>query len=141
MATVVVLPDNSLVESILSITQYLYPGLLLVILLVFGAAHSIYVATREGTVIVPTVTGPGGKPLPVTRKRRSDGMPHEPEGRFSPAIRGLFQWIYTAVTLTFVGQGASIATHALVQKNIHGTNAWWCGEAKAVIISYAMHLA
>jgi hypothetical protein len=134
MAAFVVKPNDSLAEGILTSTQYLYPGLLLLFLLLFGAIHSIYNATRKGNVVVPTVTGPGGRPLPVTKKRRVDDDAHESEERFSPAIRALFQWLYTAVTLTFVGQGAAIATRALVQKTASGEYAWWCGEAKAVIV-------
>jgi hypothetical protein len=134
MAAFVVLPNDSLVESILSTTQYLYPGLLLLILLLFGAGYSIYKARNQGDVIVPTVTGPGGRPLPVTKKRRVDNASQEPEGRFSPAVRALFQWLYTAVTLTFVGQGAAIATRALIQKSLDGEHTWWCGEPKAVIV-------
>jgi len=133
MAVLVMQPDNRLVESTLTTTQYLYPGLLLVILLLFGAIYSIHTARTRGDVIVPTVTGPGGKPLPVTKKRRLDDVPQEPEGKFTPAIRSLFQWIYAVVTLTFVGQGAAIAAHALVQTSSSGEHTWWCGEAKSVI--------
>ncbi|KAI2642628.1 ABC transporter-like protein [Xylaria nigripes] len=124
---------DSLVERILAATQYLYSGLLLLILLLFGVIYSVYTARRKGDVISPTVTGPGGRPLPATKKQAVDGdKSQEPEGRFSPAIRALFQWLYTAVTLTFVSQGATIATRALVQTSPNGDHAWWCGEPKAV---------
>ncbi|KAI0392588.1 hypothetical protein F5Y17DRAFT_459723 [Xylariaceae sp. FL0594] len=135
MALSAVPPDNRLVDSILTTTQYLYPGLLLVLLLLLGAIYSIHAARTRGDVIVPTVTGPGGKPLPVTKKRRLDHAPEEEsEGKFTPAIRGLFQWIYAIVTLTFIGQGAAIATHALVQTSSSGEHTWWCGEAKSVYV-------
>ncbi|KAI0460369.1 ABC transporter-like protein [Xylaria acuta] len=132
MAAFVVESNASLVKSILTATQYLYAGLLLCILLLVGALYSIYTARNQEDVIVPTVTGPGGRPLPVTKKRHIDAKSQEPDGRFSPAVRALFQWLYTAVTLTFVAQGAAIATHALVQTTAAGDHAWWCGEAKAV---------
>ncbi|KAI0550245.1 ABC transporter-like protein [Xylaria curta] len=132
MAAFVVESNDSLVKSILTATQYLYPCLLLCILLLVGALYSIYTARNQENVIVPTVTGPGGRPLPVTKKRHIDTKSKELEGRFSPAIRALFQWIYTAVTLTFVAQGAAIAVHALVQTNAEGHHTWWCGEPKAV---------
>ncbi|KAI1816175.1 hypothetical protein GGS20DRAFT_575620 [Poronia punctata] len=134
MAVFTMQPNDSLVESTLTTTQYLYPGLLLVILLLFGAIYSIHTARRKGDVIVPTITGPGGKPLPVTKKRRVDDVPQESEGKFTPAIRGLFQWIYAFVTLSFVGQGAAIATRALVQTSSSGEHTWWCGEAKSVYV-------
>ncbi|KAI0104114.1 hypothetical protein GGR51DRAFT_231969 [Nemania sp. FL0031] len=133
MAAFVVESNDSLVKSILTATQYLYPGLLLLVLLLFGAIYSIYTGWNKGDVIVPTVTGPGGRPLPVTKRRRhSDDKSQESERRFSPSVRALFQWLYAVVTLTFVGQGAAIATHALVQRTVQGDQTWWCGEAKAV---------
>ncbi|KAJ2981470.1 hypothetical protein NUW58_g6680 [Xylaria curta] len=132
MAAFIVESNANLVKSIVIATQYLYPGLLLLILLLVGALYSIYTARNNNDVIVPTVTGPGGRPLPVTKKRHINSESEEPEGRFSPAIRALFQWIYATVTLTFVGQGAAIATRALVEKSADDDYAWWCGEAKAV---------
>ncbi|KAI0195090.1 hypothetical protein EV127DRAFT_332567 [Xylaria flabelliformis] len=132
MAAFVVESNDGLVKSILTATQYLYPCLLLSILLLVGALYSIYTARNQENVIVPTVTGPGGRPLPVTKKRHIDNKSKELDGRFSPAIRALFQWIYTAVTLTFVAQGAAIAVHALVETNAEGHHTWWCGEPKAV---------
>ncbi|KAI1824420.1 ABC transporter-like protein [Xylaria intraflava] len=131
MATVVGLNDV-LAERILAVTQYIYSALLLLILMLFGVIYSVYIARRNrGDVIAPTVTGPGGRPLPATKNRQADES-QETEGRFSPAIRALFQWLYTAVTLTFVSQGAAIATRALIQTSPDGEHAWWCGEPKAV---------
>ncbi|TGJ84390.1 hypothetical protein E0Z10_g4340 [Xylaria hypoxylon] len=132
MAAFVVEANDSLAKRILTSTQYLYPGLLLLILLLVGATYSIYTARNKGDVIVPTVTGPGGRPLPVTKKRTIDDKSQEPDGRFSPAVRALFQWLYIAVTLTFIGQGAAIATHALLERSPEGDYAWWCGESKTV---------
>ncbi|KAI1133000.1 ABC transporter-like protein [Nemania abortiva] len=132
-AFVVESSNDSLARSILTAMQYLYPGLLLVVLLLFGAIYSIYTGWNKGDVIIPTVTGPGGRPLPVTRKRQhGDNKSQDSERRFSPAVRALFQWLYAVVTLTFIGQGAAIATHALVQRSAQGDQMWWCGEAKAV---------
>ncbi|KAI0802583.1 ABC transporter-like protein [Xylaria sp. FL0064] len=132
MAASVVEASDSLAESILTATQYVYPGLLLLILMLFGALYSIYTARNQGDVIVPTVTGPGGRPLPVTKKRAAGDSSQDSNERFSPATRRTFQWMYTAVTFTFVGQGAAIAARALLERTTHGNNAWWCGEAKTV---------
>lgn len=134
MAALAVESGSSLVERILTFTQYLYPGLLLLILLLIGAIYSIYTARNRGDVIIPNVTGPGGKPLPVTKKRSLGNKSQKSDERFSPATRALFQWLYAAVTLTFVGQGAAIATHALLERNPDGDHTWWCGEAKTVMI-------
>ncbi|KAI1116159.1 hypothetical protein F5Y14DRAFT_88125 [Nemania sp. NC0429] len=133
MTAFVMESNGSLVQSMLTATQYLYPGLLLLILLLFGAIYSIYIARKKGDVIIPTVTGPGGKPLPVTKKRHiDDDKSQEPERTASPSLKALFQWLYAAVTLTFIGQGVAIAAHALIERSAEGDDAWWCGEAKAV---------
>ncbi|KAI0200504.1 hypothetical protein F4808DRAFT_163419 [Astrocystis sublimbata] len=133
MAASVVGPNNRLVKSILAKTQYLYSPLLLGFLLVFATLYSIYVFKKEGDGIAPkVVTGPGGRPLPGNKKRSAEKKAPEPEARFTPAIRALFQCLYAAVTLTFVAQGAAISAHAVIATSVEGDHAWWCGEPKLV---------
>ncbi|KAI1268530.1 hypothetical protein F5Y18DRAFT_415241 [Xylariaceae sp. FL1019] len=134
MAAFAAEPNVRLAERTLATTQYLYPDLLLVVLLVVGAIHSFYKASNSGDESTPACTGPGGRPLPASKKRQMDDKSHEPEQRCSPAVRGLFQWLYTAVTITFIGQGAAIVTRALAHRSRDGQNSWWCGEPKAVYI-------
>lgn len=54
-------------EGLFSNAQVLYPFLLLLSFGVVFAAHSVYASRHQEDVEQPTVTGPGGKPLPVTR--------------------------------------------------------------------------
>ncbi|KAI1636692.1 hypothetical protein F4809DRAFT_368532 [Biscogniauxia mediterranea] len=134
MAEVIVNPRDTPAERARAITQYLYPDLLLVVLIFIGALYSVYTARRKEDVVEPTVTGPGGKPLPVTKRRRPEDDASEPEQTFTPAARCFFQTAYTIVTLTFVGQGAAITARALIHRTADGEHGWWCGEPKTVYI-------
>ena len=71
MAEVIISPPDSPAERVRDITQYLYPDLLLLAFITIGATHSVYTAMRKEDVVIPTVKGPGGKPLPVTKRRVS----------------------------------------------------------------------
>ncbi|CAJ2506980.1 Uu.00g081660.m01.CDS01 [Anthostomella pinea] len=134
MTEVIVNPAETPAERARNVAQYLYPDLLLLVVLVFGALYSVYNARRKEDIIVPTVTGPGGKPLPVSKRRRTDDESSEPEEAFTPHVRRCFQWIYTMVTFTFIGQGAAIATRALINRSTDGVHGWWCGEPKTVYV-------
>lgn len=131
MAEVIINPPDSPAERVRSITQYLYPDLLLLAFIVIGATHSVYTAMRKEDVVAPTVKGPGGKPLPVTKRRRDEndsGEPHE----FSPCARRFFQTSMVLATLTLFGTGGAIAARALIHRSADGQHGWWCGEPKTV---------
>ncbi|KAI5864620.1 hypothetical protein GGS23DRAFT_595339 [Durotheca rogersii] len=127
------IPPDSPAERVRSITQYLYPDLLLLVFILVGATHSVYTAMRKEDVVVPTVTGPGGKPLPVTKLRRSDDDASEAE-EFNPHSRRFFQYSMIVATSTFVAAGAAIATRALIHRSADGGDGWWCGEPKTVFV-------
>ncbi|OTB07167.1 hypothetical protein M426DRAFT_8895 [Hypoxylon sp. CI-4A] len=133
MAEVIVSPPDSPSERVRDVTQYLYPDLLLLAFIVIGATHSVYTAMRKEDVVVPTVKGPGGKPLPVTKRRRSDDDLSDPDD-FSPNARRFFQTSMMLATLTFFGAGGAIAARALIHRSADGEHGWWCGEPKTVFI-------
>ncbi|KAI1375920.1 hypothetical protein F4677DRAFT_454778 [Hypoxylon crocopeplum] len=133
MAEVIISPVDSTAERVRDITQYLYPDLLLLAFIVIGATHSVYIAVRKEDVVIPNVTGPGGKPLPVTKRRRSDDDAPEPN-EFSPLTRRFFQYCMVLVTLTFFAAGGAIAARALIHRSADGEHGWWCGEPKTVFI-------
>ncbi|KAI0021988.1 hypothetical protein F4780DRAFT_769911 [Xylariomycetidae sp. FL0641] len=135
MAEVITSPVETPAERARSITQYLYPDLLLLILLVGGALFSIYKARCKDDSVEPAVTGPGGKPLPATkRRRRPEDETSAPEEAFTATIRRLFVWTYVLVTLSFLAQGAAIVARALSLRSPEGEHGWWCGEPKTVYI-------
>ncbi|KAI2626509.1 hypothetical protein GGR54DRAFT_473782 [Hypoxylon sp. NC1633] len=133
MAEVIISPPASPAERARDITQYLYPDLLLLAFIVIGATHSVYTAMRKEDVVVPTVRGPGGKPLPVTKRRRSDDDASD-SAEFSPLARTFFQYSMVIVTLTFLAAGGAIAARALIHRSADGEHGWWCGEPKTVFV-------
>ncbi|KAI1777704.1 hypothetical protein F4818DRAFT_322626 [Hypoxylon cercidicola] len=133
MAEVIINPPDSPAERVRDVTQYLYPDLLLLAFIVIGATHSVYTAMRKEDVVVPTVKGPGGKPLPVTKRRRDEDDASESQ-EFSLSARRFFQYSMMLTTLTFFGAGAAIATRALVHRSADGEHGWWCGEPKTVFV-------
>ncbi|OTA66750.1 ABC transporter-like protein [Hypoxylon sp. EC38] len=133
MAEVITSPPDSPAERVRDITQYLYPDLLLLAFITIGATHSVYTAMRKEDVVVPTVRGPGGKPLPVTKRRRSDEDSTDSE-EFSPHARRFFQYSMVVATLTFFATGGAIAARALIHRSADGQHGWWCGEPKTVFV-------
>lgn len=133
MAEVITSPPDSPAERVRDITQYLYPDLLLLAFITIGATHSVYTAMRKEDVVVPTVRGPGGKPLPVTKRRRSDDDATDSE-EFSPHARRFFQYSMIVATLTFFATGGAIAARALIHRSADGQHGWWCGEPKTVFV-------
>ncbi|OTA80177.1 hypothetical protein M434DRAFT_230994 [Hypoxylon sp. CO27-5] len=133
MAEVITSPPDSPAERVRDITQYLYPDLLLLAFITIGATHSVYTAMRKEDVVVPNVKGPGGKPLPVTKRRRSDEDSTDSE-EFSPHARRFFQYSMVVATLTFFATGGAIAARALIHRSADGQHGWWCGEPKTVFV-------
>ncbi|KAI0180278.1 hypothetical protein GGR52DRAFT_569026 [Hypoxylon sp. FL1284] len=133
MADVISSPSDSLAERVRDITQYLYPDLLLLAFIVIGATHSVYTAMRKEDVVMPVVKGPGGKPLPVTKRRRDEDDALEPQ-EFSLSARRFFQYSMMLTTLTFFGAGGAIAARALIHRSADGEHGWWCGEPKTVFV-------
>ncbi|KAH9906250.1 hypothetical protein F4778DRAFT_725128 [Xylariomycetidae sp. FL2044] len=134
MAEHIISPPESPAEHVRRIAQLLYPAILLLAFIVFGALHSVHSALQKEDVIVPTVTGPGGKPLPVTKRRRRTGNELPEPNKFSPATRLLFQTCNILATLTYFAAGGAIAARALINRSAEGEHGWWCGEAKTVFI-------
>lgn len=131
MAEVIINPPDSPAERVRDVTQYLYPDLLLLVFILVGATHSVYTAMRKDDVVVPTIRGPGGKPLPVTKRRLSDDDASDPDD-FSPHARRFFQCSMVIATLTFLATGGAIAARALIHRSADGEHGWWCGEPKTV---------
>lgn len=99
-------------QLVFSQAQLLYPFLLLVAYGVVFAVHSVYSSRHQEDVEAPSVTGPGGKPLPVTRKKAEaseimDIAYHE----FSPKSYNVFRLGNAAIVLTFFYHSG----HLLVQ--------------------------
>jgi hypothetical protein len=123
-----------LAQSILQTAQLLYPVVLLLAFILSAAVHSIVSSNTEEELVVPTATGPGGKPLPVTKRKRGQTVSSHTDsvGR-TGCSKTVVQYLTAAVVLSFVANGAAIAAHALQSIRRSGfENAWWCGEERVV---------
>ena len=115
------------ITAVLNVVHFNYPWVLLVIFLVAFVANSVLTA-ESSTSVEPTVTGPGGKPLPRSNKKSKEEREKRKLEDFSPIRKLLFVWLSAAVIITFVGNAVNIVAHALTKRE----DGWWCGEAPAV---------
>ncbi|RYP87902.1 hypothetical protein DL769_000354 [Monosporascus sp. CRB-8-3] len=130
MTDVVANPRDTPAERVRDVVQYLYPDVLILVFILVGASYSIYKARKE-EVAVPKAKGPGGKPLPVTKRSKQV----EPQQSvFGPSARLFFQSSSIFTTLTFVATGIAITIRALVHRADNGEQGWWCGEPETVYI-------
>ncbi|KAI0128600.1 hypothetical protein BJ170DRAFT_579959 [Xylariales sp. AK1849] len=129
----VVNPEERPLEIVRKVFQYAYPAILLLAFIVVGATDSILKAIRKEDVVLPTVKGPGGKPLPVTKRKR-ESEEQEQDERHSPTSKTFFRCCMMAATFTFFCAGANIAVRALYHRSASGDHGWWCGEPKTVFV-------
>ncbi|KAK4106394.1 ABC transporter-like protein [Parathielavia hyrcaniae] len=130
-------PSLSTAQSVLRTAQLLYPVVLLLSFVVSAAIHTIVTSKTEEELVVPTIKGPGGKPLPVTkRKREQQALEAHGDSRGS----GGFAWASSlyltgAVVASFVANGAAIALHAMKSsRDADADGVWWCGEERIVYV-------
>jgi hypothetical protein len=89
--------------------ETVYPFLLLLSYGVIFAVHSVIASRAQEDVEKPSVTGPGGKPLPVTRiKVEKSATRNTVVREFSRLSRLFFKAGTTAVIVTFVANAAHI---------------------------------
>jgi len=130
---VVVDPPRDSTEQLRDVLQYLSPPLLLATFILVAAAHTIRSANARTTEDGIEAKGPGGKPLPVSKRKKSHSGDHAvPTRNTNPTLQRIFQWASAAVTADFVVAGGSIGTHAIVDRATTGEHGWWCGEPKTV---------
>ena len=104
--------DETFADFLLRETQYLYALVLLFTFVCCAAWYSVFNAKKEEDVVQSHVKGPGGKPLPITRrKKRNDGErkigPH-----FGTAAKNVFRCIAAVVFLSYIATGASMFVRA-----------------------------
>ncbi|TAQ83126.1 hypothetical protein B7494_g8550 [Chlorociboria aeruginascens] len=116
--------------EILNLAHFNYPWVLLIVFLVAFTANSILTAEPSAESIEPTVTGPGGKPLPRSARLTEKDKEKRRLKDFSPARKLLFLWLSAAVLATFLLSAINIVVHALDEHE----EGWWCGEATAIYV-------
>ncbi|KAL2156233.1 hypothetical protein VTH82DRAFT_978 [Thermothelomyces myriococcoides] len=122
---------------VLQKVQLLYPVTLLLAFTFSAGVHTVVTSKSEEQLAAPAVTGPGGKPLPITKRKREQEALEEADdidgaGSFA---RPVFLYLTAAIVVSFVANGAAVAIHAMGSTRKGGiTNAWWCGEERIVYI-------
>ncbi|TFB01956.1 Heavy metal tolerance protein [Trichoderma ghanense] len=107
----------TLAEVVLRDTQYIYSLVLLVTFIVLAAWYSVFNSKKEEDPVQPTVKGPGGKPLPITkRKRRSDGD-RKIGPRFGRVAKNVFRYLAAGIFLSYVATGVCMFVHAFYHEN------------------------
>lgn len=109
--------DLTLADVLLRETQYLYSLILLVAFISLAAWYSVFNAKKEEDVVQPKVKGPGGKPLPITkRKKRNDGE-RKIGPRFGSTAKNVFRYLAAVVFLSYLATGTSMFVHAFWHEN------------------------
>ncbi|KAK4157101.1 ABC transporter-like protein [Chaetomidium leptoderma] len=129
-------PSPSTAQSVLRMAQLLYPVILLLTFIISAGVHTIVTSKTEEELVVPTVKGPGGKPLPITkRKREQEASEADDVGEGGGFAWCVFLYLTGATIMSFVANGVTIAVRAMKSSRDAGhDNAWWCGEERTVYI-------
>lgn len=128
---VIVDPSDTPAEKVRNFVQYIYPGLLLLVFVAVGALGSIYNAVYKDSEAGSQVKGPGGKPLPVSKSKKS---PSDASFaiEFGPQASRFFKGASILATISFFGMGIAITARSLAHQSAEGDHGWWCGEPKTV---------
>ncbi|CAI4219135.1 unnamed protein product [Parascedosporium putredinis] len=101
---------------------------------------SIRSSRTEEDAVTPIVRGPGGKPLPVTKRKKNLGFSGQGNGANLPEIgpfaKTVFKLLSGFLALTFFLNGAAVVFHAWkANRDLPaGQVNWWCGEPMVVYI-------
>ncbi|KAK3987941.1 putative heavy metal tolerance protein precursor [Cladorrhinum sp. PSN332] len=121
--------------------QLCYPVVLLLVFVITAGIHSVVTARSEEEFVYPTTTGPGGKPLPVTKRKREhreiaddqDSVHGNGNGNGIPS--GIFKYLTGATILSFIANGFAIASHiSQSATDSKSKGLWWCGEERFVYV-------
>jgi hypothetical protein len=125
------------VDSVLKYTLYWLAFTLLIVFIGFAGALSIICARTDEDFVKPSARGPGGKPLPVTKRKRKggqgDGKKFGPD--FGPCARRSFQGLSVCLIFTFVANAIAIAVHTIQSVPWPfkgGDEGWWAPHCVSV---------
>ena len=108
---------HSTVDDVLMYTQYLYSLVLLISFVLLAGWYSVFNAKKDGDLSKPTLKGPGGKPLPITKKKKKDDGERKLGPHFGPVAKNVFRYLAAIVFLTYVASGTSLFIHAFFYEN------------------------
>lgn len=123
------------VDWILRRTSFVYALILLVAFISGAAWYSVFNAKKEEDIVQPVVKGPGGKPLPITkRKKRTDGR-RKLGPSFGRTGKNVFRTIAAGIFLSYVVSGSLMFDHAFWHEDPYKWSREglpWAGEWTAV---------
>jgi hypothetical protein len=104
--------QNSFAKLLLKQTEFLY-SVILVVAFISGAAwYSIFNARKEEDVVQSHVKGPGGKPLPLTKRKKRDNGDRKIGPHFGPVAKNVFRTLAAGIFITYVCTAVSMLIHA-----------------------------
>lgn len=132
----------SLADEILRHTQYLYALVLLIAFVSCAAWYSVVNAKKEEDLVQPKVKGPGGKPLPLTKKKRAlaDGSRKIGPG-FGRTAKNVFRYLAAVVFLSYVASASLMFNHAFWHEDPYRWSKEglpWAGEWSVVHVTGAL---
>lgn len=108
----------SFVDHVLQDTQYCYSLVLLTTFIVGAAWYSVFNAKKNGEFSKPsTVKGPGGKPLPVTKRKPKVEAERKIGPKFGPAAKNAFRYLASMVFLSYVATASALFVHAFYHED------------------------
>lgn len=122
-------------EAVLDRLDLFYGITLLTIFVISIALNSILDVRRAAQLIRPAATGPGGRPLPATRRKSQDSatVTFTPDLEISNTTKRVYIYATVLLVLTFVANFASVISHTVYEtKNPEIKFGWWCGEETSV---------
>lgn len=133
---------RSTAERVLLDTELLYPLVLILAFVISAAVYSVATSRSEEQLDAPTITGPGGRPLPITKRKKKREAARSDERRISKAAKLTLRCLMASLVLTFVANAAVIFAHALTDRRISvpGHLAWWCGDERIVSFRVVLFL-
>jgi hypothetical protein len=110
----------------------------LLVAFVTGAAwYSVYNSKKEEDLVQSTVKGPGGKPLPSTKRKKRDDGERKLGPRFGPAAKNVFRYLAAILFLSYVATGLCMFVHAFWHENPYKWSKEglpWAGEWSVVCL-------
>lgn len=117
--------------AILNLARNVYPAAVLVIFLVafvvFGVVNS---PVENDRVLIDSLRGPGGRPLPTRRKSNNQVREAVAVRDFSPRAKTVFAMLQAVVLATFVADGVAVILQVISGREDH----WWPGQSAVVFV-------
>ncbi|KAG9498809.1 hypothetical protein J7337_009620 [Fusarium musae] len=131
--------DIPLADYILRKTQYLYALILLTAFISCAAWYSVVNSKKQEDLVQPTVKGPGGKPLPITKRKRARGDGDRKIGPgFGRTAKNVFRYLAFVVFMTYVGSAGFMFYHAFWYEDPYqwsNEGLPWAGEWSVVHVT------